>query len=78
MAIIKDLSYISHLEIYKNIRVKQLQFCTLYKKYVLFSQYVEPRPGNFIDIDTQKIVGTHKGNVQKVVVTMFFKSTMFF
>ncbi|PVD24838.1 hypothetical protein C0Q70_15324 [Pomacea canaliculata] len=24
-------------------------------------EYVEPRPGNFIDIDTQKIVGTHKG-----------------
>ena len=25
-------------------------------------QYIEPRPGNFVDVETGKVVGKHKGN----------------
>ena len=24
-------------------------------------QYIEPKPGNFIDVDTDEVVGSHKG-----------------
>ena len=24
-------------------------------------QYIEPKPGNFIDVDTDEVVGYHKG-----------------
>ena len=31
------------------------------KSYSFFLQYIEQKPGNFIDLETGEVVGSHKG-----------------